>query len=96
MAEQEQDYLTKLDAQERDDDKLDGYFGVVDNDDVFQGDPEAPEWVREWHGPFTIRIRRTGTTCPACGYPLEADGTCSYADMDETENVDHLTGAERE
>jgi hypothetical protein len=29
-------------------------------------------------------------------YRIYADGTCSYADMDETENVDHLTGAERE
>ncbi len=33
--------------------------GVLDNDDVFKNDPDAPQWVREWHGPFTIRI--TGT-----------------------------------
>jgi hypothetical protein len=31
--------------------------GVVDNDDWFAHDPAAPELVREWRGPFTIRIR---------------------------------------
>jgi hypothetical protein len=30
--------------------------GVLDNDDVFRNDPAAPEWVRYWRGPFTIRI----------------------------------------
>ena len=33
---------------------------VLDNDDVFAADPAAPAWVREWRGPFTIRIRREG------------------------------------
>jgi hypothetical protein len=31
--------------------------GVLDNDDVFADDPAAPEWVRAWHGPFTITVR---------------------------------------
>lgn len=29
---------------------------VVDNDDLLQSDPNAPRWVRDWHGPFTIWI----------------------------------------
>jgi hypothetical protein len=31
--------------------------GVTDNDDLFIHDPNAPEWIRTWHGPFTIRVR---------------------------------------
>jgi hypothetical protein len=47
-AEQHAAYLARLDT--------DDEFGGVDTDDVFQSDPAAPEWVREWRGPFTIRI----------------------------------------
>lgn len=28
----------------------------IDNDDVLKDDPAAPEWVREWQGPFTITV----------------------------------------
>jgi hypothetical protein len=35
-------------------------YGVLDNDDWFSDDPAAPEWVRNWQGPFTIRIREAG------------------------------------
>lgn len=28
----------------------------IDVDDFFKEDPAAPEWVREWDGPFTISI----------------------------------------
>lgn len=35
-------------------DSVQGYF--VDNDDVLQKDPAAPEWVRRWRGPFTITV----------------------------------------
>lgn len=34
-------------------------FGVLDNDDVLKDDPKAPEWVREWRGPFNIHVRVT-------------------------------------
>ncbi len=37
-----------------------GPEGVLDQDDVFKADPAAPQWVREWRGPFTIRVRREG------------------------------------
>jgi hypothetical protein len=30
--------------------------GLLDNDDVFKDDPAAPQWIRDWRGPFTIRI----------------------------------------
>lgn len=30
------------------------YF--LDRDDVFKGDPNAPEWIRNWDGPFTINV----------------------------------------
>lgn len=36
---------------------ISGPEGVLDNDDVFAGDPAAPGWIAAWQGPFTIRIR---------------------------------------
>lgn len=35
----------------------DSLGGYIDRDDVLKSDPAAPEWVREWCGPFTIRVR---------------------------------------
>lgn len=34
-------------------------FEVVDDSDCLKGDPDAPEWVREWQGPFTIYVGKT-------------------------------------
>lgn len=34
------------------------WIDVQDNSDVLKDDPNAPEWVREWSGPFTIRVTR--------------------------------------
>ena len=31
---------------------------VLDADDLFRVDPAAPQWIREWSGPFTIRVAR--------------------------------------
>lgn len=31
---------------------------VLDNDDRFKDDSAAPVWVREWVGPFSIRLSR--------------------------------------
>lgn len=28
----------------------------IDEDDVLLDDPAAPEWIREWNGPFTITV----------------------------------------
>jgi hypothetical protein len=38
-------------------------FGIagIDNDDVFKSDPAAPQWVRDWKGPFTITVRAEGS-----------------------------------
>jgi hypothetical protein len=55
FALENQDYLDRLEAHSE---SLDGPFGAVDNDDLFQGDPAAPAWIRDWRGPFTIRIIR--------------------------------------
>lgn len=30
---------------------------VIDNYDWLKSDPNAPEWVREWSGPFSIWVR---------------------------------------
>jgi hypothetical protein len=49
------DYLAAVAA--RRDESLDDGKGVLDNDDMFKDDPDAPEWVRSWPGPFTIRVR---------------------------------------
>lgn len=35
---------------------------ALDRDDLLQSDPRAPRWVREWNGPFSIRIRESETT----------------------------------
>lgn len=32
---------------------------VIDTDDVFRDDPNAPDWIREHTGPFTITLTRT-------------------------------------
>jgi hypothetical protein len=33
----------------------------LDNDDLLKDDPAAPEWVREWRGPFSIHVRKEDT-----------------------------------
>lgn len=30
---------------------------ILDNDDVFKHDPDAPKWIRNWTGPFSIWLR---------------------------------------
>lgn len=57
-AQQHEDYLARITAA-RDVDPADG---VLDTDDVFASDPDAPQWVREWAGPGTIRVRREGSS----------------------------------
>ena len=54
-AKRNRDYLARLEAHSE---ALDQPGGAVDNDDVFKSDPGAPAWVRDWRGPFTIRISR--------------------------------------
>jgi hypothetical protein len=46
----------KRQAARQDESVDDSVFGVLDNDDVFKDDPAAPGWVREWRGPFSIRV----------------------------------------
>lgn len=50
---EDQDYFDRL--LRHDDDPYDN--GVIDNDDMLRSDPDAPDWVRDWRGPFTIRVR---------------------------------------
>lgn len=57
-ARRNRDYLARLEAHSE---PLDQPGGAVDNDEVFKDDPAAPAWVRDWHGPFTIRITRKPT-----------------------------------
>lgn len=49
------DYLAAVAARRHE--SLDDGEGVLDNDDMFKDDHAAPEWVRSWPGPFTIRVR---------------------------------------
>lgn len=35
--------------------------GILDVHDVFKDDPAAPAWVRDWRGPFTIRVRQAAS-----------------------------------
>jgi hypothetical protein len=56
---------------------FDDGFGVLDNDDLFKGDPAAPAWVRDWRGPFTIRILTPA--CPdggTCHHQCKVAGPC--------------------
>lgn len=57
FAAQHEDYLARLAERESGVESLDDGIGIVDNDDLFAHDPAAPQWVRDHHGPFTIRIR---------------------------------------
>jgi hypothetical protein len=50
-----QDYLRKL-MERRPGERLTDPDGVLDNDDWFAADPDAPEWIRNWSGPSTVRI----------------------------------------
>ena len=52
-AQQHPDYMDRITMLARGGDT----DGVLDRDDLFQSDPAAPQWVREWRGPFTIRVR---------------------------------------
>jgi hypothetical protein len=62
-------YLRKL-ADREGESLQDLVDGVLDNDDVFKGDPAAPLWIRQWRGPFTIRVLAApapephGSSCP--------------------------------
>ena len=53
-ASQHMPYLTRVAAARGE--STDAPDGVLDNDDVFKDDPAAPQWIRDWRGPFTIRI----------------------------------------
>jgi hypothetical protein len=48
-------YLGQLAIRQRS--GLNAEDGLLDNDDIFKSDPDAPELVRNWRGPFTIRLR---------------------------------------
>lgn len=37
---------------------FDDGWGVLDQDDVLKDTTVAPPWVRNWNGPFTIRVFR--------------------------------------
>lgn len=37
-----------------------GFADGLDCDDVLINDPAAPEWVRDWDGPFSIFVERRG------------------------------------
>ena len=57
---------------------------ALDRGDALRDDTNAPEWVRNWHSPFSIRVREgTGVggpestsdtldTCPQCGGEIQA------------------------
>ena len=58
-------------------------FGI-DADDVLKGDGAAPEWVREWHGPFTIHVRKD------CAEPrCDADMSTIMCPNDRRYCLDH-------
>lgn len=54
FAEQHQDYVQRLRQHQTAADVVDE---VLDNDDVFKSDPDAPDWIRQWTGPFSIHLR---------------------------------------
>lgn len=34
---------------------------ALDSHDILQGDPNAPDWIRDWPGPFSLYVRHTET-----------------------------------
>lgn len=86
-ARQNRDYLARLEAHGE---PLDQPGGAVDNDDVFKADPAAPAWVRDWRGPFTIRITRTLTgqgTWPGIFEGILAAGAAAVQAQDAAEEA---------
>lgn len=59
---------------------------ALDNDDALAGDPAAPEWIRNWSGPFSLWVSYTdngpadSVGCPVCG-------TTTWEPRDRTECV---------
>lgn len=51
-ASENQDYFGESFLQEL---QEDGYF--LDRDDHLQNDPKAPQWIKDWTGPFSITVR---------------------------------------
>ena len=49
------EYLTANFSPERIEEMVVETFGTFDHDDLTQ-DPNAPEWVRNWDGPFEVRL----------------------------------------
>lgn len=70
------DYLAELVAREAGNTQ-----DVLDKDDVFQSDPAAPEWVREWSGPFNIHL----TQVPNWTVQMWVNGWGVLADEFDTE-----------
>lgn len=51
--------------------------GLIDNDDRFFDDPNAPTWITDWDGPFTITLHNT---------PPQPEGSSELPDIDELPN----------
>lgn len=51
------DYAKARFSPERIEEMLVETFGTWDHDDLIQ-DPKAPDWVRNWDGPFEVRFTK--------------------------------------
>lgn len=85
-AEQNQDYLNRLEAHGE---SLDSPDGVLDNDDMFKDDPNAPEWIRTWHGPFDISITRR---IESAAMPPPVPNTCTPSKTTPTHTHKNAAG----
>lgn len=52
------DYFNRLETSGHNGSLDDDLSGLLDNDDVLREDQDAPEWVRNWRGPFSIHVFR--------------------------------------
>lgn len=73
-----------------------GHF--LDRDDVLMGDEAAPQWVRDWSGPFTITVEKSDISdkqrtaaAEALGYEVDDDTIQAAID---THHGRHATLAE--
>jgi hypothetical protein len=73
-----------------------GHF--LDREDVLMGDEAAPQWVKDWSGPFTITIEKADISdkqrmaaAEVLGYPLDDEAIQAVLD---THHGRHATLAE--
>jgi hypothetical protein len=67
--------------------RIDAEGEALDRYDAFCSDDEAPSWIRDWSGPFSIYLRRVAEAPAASGAGCGDEATVRFFDgADPTDN----------